>query len=170
MKVKIQTNKKIAQELAAYMQQCGMKEPEVQVEGQEYTLVVGIDKEEDLSKVKRKYQLLKAAYAVESGADKVIGATDETLKFVTNQIVMPVVKTGARTTGSLIKATARTITATGSTLVTEVIKSAKDTAAEIKGDKNVQEIKKELSKAKGFFAGLRDRKKKKDADLEIIEE
>ena len=168
MKVKIQTNKKIAQELAAYMQQRGM-EPEVQMEGQEYTLVVSIDKEENLSCIKSKYKLLKAAHAVESGADKVVGATDETLRFITNQVVVPVVKTGARTAGSLVKATARTITATGFTLVTEVIKSAKDTAEEIKQDKNVQVIKKELSKTKGFFAGLRGRKKKKDADF-IIEE
>lgn len=169
MKVRIKTNKKIAQELIGFMQQRGM-EPEVQVEDQDtFLVVVDVDKEEDLSFIKSKYKLLKAAYAVESGTDKVIGATDETLRFITDQIVVPVVKTGARATGSLIKATARTITATGSTLVTEVIKSAKDTAAEIKGDKNVQEVK-ELSKAKGFFAGLRGKKKKKDADLEIIEE
>lgn len=164
MKVRIKTNKKIAQELIGFMQQRGM-EPEVQVEDQDtFLVVVDVDKEEDLSYLKSKYKLLKAAHAVEFGADKVVGATDETLRFITNKIVTPIVKTGARTAGSLIKATARTITATGSVL----IESAKDTAEEIKRDKNVQEIKKELSKAKGFFS-LRDRKKK-DVDLEIIEE
>jgi len=156
MKVKIKTNKKIAQELVAYIQQQqrGM-EPEVQMEGQDALIVVDVDKEEDLSKIKRKYKLLKAAHAVEFGTDKVVGATDETLRLVTDQIVAPIVKTGARTAGSLIKATARIITTTGSIVTAEIVNTAK----EIKGDK-------ELS-----FAGLRLRnRKKKEKDDFIIEE
>lgn len=158
MKIKIQANKKIIQELAAYMKQCGIEEPEIQMEGQECILVANVDKEE-LYKIKRKYKALKVAYVVESGADKAVRATDETLKFVADQIVAPVVKTGVRTAGSLIKATARIITTTGSIVTAEVANAAK----EIKGDK-------ELS-----FAGLRLRnrkKKKKDVDfeIEIIEE
>ena len=154
MKIKIKTNKKIAQELVTYIQQQqrGM-EPEVQMEGQDTLVVVDVDKEEDLSKIKRKYKLLKAAHAVESGADKVVGATDETLRFVTDQIVAPIVKTGVKTAGGLIKATARIITTTGSIVTAEVVNTAK----EIKGDK-------ELS-----FAGLRNRKKKEKDDF-IIEE
>lgn len=156
MKIKIKTNKKIAQELVTYIQQQqrGM-EPEIQMEGQDTFVIVDVDKEEDLSKIKRKYKLLKAAHAVEFGADKVVGATDETLRFVTDQIVAPIVKTGVKTAGGLIKATARTIAVTGSIFITEV-----------KG--TTEEIKKELPKAKGSFS-LRNRKKK-DADFEIIEE
>lgn len=164
MKIKIQADKKIIQELAAYMKQCGIEEPEIQMEGQECILVANVD-EEELYKIKRKYKALKVAYVVESGADKAVRATDETLSFITNKIVAPIVKTGARTAGNLIKATARTITATGSIL----IETAKDTVEEVKQDKNVQDIKKELSKAKGFLDSFRNRKKKKD-DLEIIEE
>lgn len=155
MKVKIHTNKKIAQELAAYIKQCGIEEPEIQMEGQDTFLVANVDKEEDLYKIKKKYKLLKAACVVESGADHFVGAADETLRFVADQIVAPVVKTGVRTAGSLIKATARIITTTGSIVTAEVANTAK----EIKGDK-------ELS-----FAGLRLRnRKKKEKDDFIIEE